>query len=66
MGLIVDNFAGGGGASLGIEMAMGRHVDIAINHDPEAIAMHKVNHPFTKHYRLWKKRTLKKRKKGTW
>ena len=50
MGLIVDNFAGGGGASLGIEMAMGRHVDIAINHDPEAIAMHKVNHPFTKHY----------------
>ena len=41
--LIVDNFAGGGGASTGIEMAMGRPVDIAINHDPEAIAMHTIN-----------------------
>jgi len=50
MGLIVDNFAGGGGASEGIEQAMGRPVDIAINHDPGAIAMHKVNHPHTKHY----------------
>lgn len=50
MGLIIDNFAGGGGASTGIEMAMGRYVDIAINHDPAAIAMHKVNHPHTKHY----------------
>lgn len=50
MGLIVDNFAGGGGASTGIEMAMGRPVDIAINHDPAAIAMHKINHPNTKHY----------------
>lgn len=49
-GLIVDNFAGGGGASTGIEMAIGRSVDIAINHDPAAIAMHKVNHPKTKHY----------------
>jgi DNA (cytosine-5)-methyltransferase 1 len=49
-GLIVDNFAGGGGASTGIELALGRHVDIAINHDPQAIAMHKVNHPKTKHY----------------
>lgn len=48
--LIVDNFAGGGGASTGIELAVGRPVDIAINHDPDAIAMHKVNHPFTKHY----------------
>lgn len=48
--LIVDNFAGGGGASTGIEMATGRPVDIAINHDPAAIAMHKVNHPYTKHY----------------
>ena len=48
--LIVDNFAGGGGASTGIEMAVGRSVDIAINHDPAAIAMHKVNHPGTKHY----------------
>lgn len=49
-GLIVDNFAGGGGASTGIEMAIGRSVDIAINHDPSAIAMHKANHPNTKHY----------------
>lgn len=49
-GLIVDNFAGGGGASTGIEAAIGRSVDIAINHDPEAIAMHKANHPGTRHY----------------
>lgn len=49
-GLVVDNFAGGGGASTGIEMAIGRSVDIAINHDPDAIAMHRVNHPATKHY----------------
>lgn len=48
-GLIIDCFAGGGGASVGIEMALGRHVDIAINHDPEAIRMHKVNHPDTLH-----------------
>ena len=48
--LFVDNFAGGGGASTGIEMAIGRSVDIAINHDPDAIAMHKANHPSTKHY----------------
>lgn len=48
--LIVDNFAGGGGASTGIEIATGMSVDIAINHDPEAIKMHKVNHPHTKHY----------------
>ena len=48
--IIVDNFAGGGGASTGIEMAVGRSVDIAINHDPEAIRMHKANHPNTKHY----------------
>lgn len=48
--LIVDNFAGGGGASTGIEMATGYSVDIAINHDPEAIRMHKANHPETKHY----------------
>lgn len=48
--LIVDNFAGGGGASTGIEMATGISVDIAINHDPEAIKMHKANHPSTKHY----------------
>lgn len=48
--LIVDNFAGGGGASTGIEMATGYSVDIAINHDLEAIKMHKANHPNTKHY----------------
>lgn len=48
--LVVDNFAGGGGASTGIEMATGYSVDIAINHDPEAIKMHKANHPNTKHY----------------
>lgn len=48
--LIVDNFAGGGGASFGIEAAMGRPIDIAINHDAEAIAMHTANHPHTKHY----------------
>ena len=48
--LIVDNFAGGGGASTGIEMATGYSVDIAINHDAEAIKMHKANHPNTKHY----------------
>jgi len=50
MGLIIDNFAGGGGASTGIEMALNRHIDIAINHDPAAILMHKTNHPNTKHY----------------
>lgn len=48
--LIVDNFAGGGGASVGIELAVGRPVDIAVNHDADAIAMHKVNHPYTEHY----------------
>lgn len=48
--LIVDNFAGGGGASTGIEMATGYSVDIAIDHDPEAIRMHKANHPNTMHY----------------
>lgn len=48
--LIIDNFAGGGGASTGIEMAIGRSVDIAINHDEIAIKMHKTNHPTTKHY----------------
>lgn len=47
--LIIDCFAGGGGASVGMEMALGRQVDIAINHDPEAIRMHKVNHPDTLH-----------------
>lgn len=50
MGLIVDSFAGGGGASTGIRMATGRDPDIAINHNAEAMAMHKANHPDTKHY----------------
>lgn len=48
-GLIIDCFAGGGGASVGIEMALGRQVDIAVNHDPQAIIMHKTNHPNTLH-----------------
>lgn len=48
--IIVDNFAGGGGASTGIEMAIGRSVDIAINHDVNAVAMHRTNHPDTLHY----------------
>lgn len=48
--LVVDNFAGGGGASTGIEQALGRPVDIAINHDPRALALHEVNHPHTQHY----------------
>ena len=48
--IIVDNFAGGGGASTGIAQAIGRSVDVAINHDPAAIAMHKANHPDTEHY----------------
>ena len=47
--IIVDNFAGGGGASTGIELASGRTVAIAINHDPDAILMHKTNHPYTEH-----------------
>lgn len=49
MGLIIDNFAGGGGASIALEEALGRKVDIAINHDPDAIAMHQANHPDTLH-----------------
>lgn len=53
---IADNFAGGGGASLGIEEGIGRSPDVAINHDPEAIAMHAANHPRTRHYteNIWK------------
>lgn len=47
--IIVDNFAGGGGASIGMELATGRTVALAINHDPDAILMHKTNHPYTKH-----------------
>lgn len=48
--LVVDNFAGGGGASEGIEQAIGRDIDIAINHNGEALAMHAANHPGTMHY----------------
>ena len=47
--MIIDSFAGGGGASTGIEMALGRSPDVAINHDPAALAMHEVNHPTTRH-----------------
>lgn len=54
--LVADNFAGGGGASTGIEHAIGRPCDLAINHDPEAIAVHRANHPDTKHFceNIWK------------
>lgn len=48
--IIIDNFAGGGGASTGIELAIGRRIDVAINHDPEAVAMHTANHPETEHH----------------
>lgn len=48
--LVVDLFAGGGGASTGIEQAIGRHVDIAINHDPQAVSLHQANHPQTQHH----------------
>lgn len=55
-GLIIDNFAGGGGASTGIEMALGRSPDVAINHDAEAVALHAANHPETLHLcqNVWK------------
>jgi DNA (cytosine-5)-methyltransferase 1 len=49
-GLIIDSFAGAGGASLGIEAAMGRAVDAAVNHDRQAVLLHQVNHPHTRHY----------------
>lgn len=48
--IIIDSFAGGGGASTGIELALGRIVNVAINHDPAAIRMHEANHPYTEHY----------------
>ena len=59
--LVIDLFAGGGGASTGIEQAIGRHVDIAINHDPDAIGMHEINHPQTRHFieDVWKVDPLK-------
>ncbi|RAP39454.1 hypothetical protein BYZ73_20365, partial [Rhodovulum viride] len=47
--MIVDSFAGGGGASTGIEMALGRSPDVAINHDAAALALHEANHPATRH-----------------
>lgn len=47
--MIIDSFAGGGGASTGIEMALGRSPDVAINHDEAALAMHEANHPNTLH-----------------
>jgi DNA (cytosine-5)-methyltransferase 1 len=67
--LIVDLFAGGGGASVGIEAALGRSPDVAINHDPEAISIHRVNHPGTEHYieNVWKanpRKVCKGRKVG--
>lgn len=49
-GVLVDNFAGAGGASTGIEAALGQHIDVAINHSEIALATHKLNHPKTKHY----------------
>lgn len=54
--VVVDLFAGGGGASTGIEAALGRPCDIAINHDPIAISMHRANHPNTRHFceSIWK------------
>jgi DNA (cytosine-5)-methyltransferase 1 len=54
--LVIDSFAGGGGASTGIEMALGRSPDFAINHDDVALAMHAVNHPATHHlpHNVWK------------
>ena len=48
--LAVDNFAGGGGASTGMEQAIGRHVDIAVNHDAAAVSLHQANHPQTQHF----------------
>ena len=69
--LIIDCFAGGGGASVGIEMALGRSVDIAINHDPDAILMHKTNHPNTLHltediFRVDLKKYVKGRQCGSY
>src|SRR3546814_8317582 len=49
-GLFIDGFAGGGGASTGIAQAIGRDPDIAVNHSPTAIAIHKANHPDTDHH----------------
>jgi DNA (cytosine-5)-methyltransferase 1 len=64
---IVDNFAGGGGASTGIAMALGRHPDVAINHAPEAVAIHRANHPGTLHLcqNVWKADPAEVVPKGT-
>ena len=48
--VFVDCFAGGGGWSTGAEFALGRPIDIAVNHDYDAVLMHKTNHPYTRHY----------------
>lgn len=66
--IIVDNFAGGGGASTGIELATGRVVDIAVNHDPDAILMHKTNHPHTRHFQasVWDVDRWKSAKGAPW
>jgi DNA (cytosine-5)-methyltransferase 1 len=66
-GLVVDLFAGGGGASVGIEAALGRTVDIAINHDAVALAVHKANHPHTRHLTadIWEVRTRRRPRSGT-
>lgn len=51
MGLWIDLFCGGGGATDGIVEAIERPVDLAVNHDPVAVAMHQANHPETRHFR---------------
>ncbi|HYF33643.1 MAG TPA: hypothetical protein VD994_00020, partial [Prosthecobacter sp.] len=48
--LMIDSFAGGGGASTGMWMATGRHVDHAFNHAFDALGMHRINHPQTVHH----------------
>ena len=71
-GLFIDGFAGGGGASTGIAQAIGREVDIAVNHSPTAIAIHKANHPTTTHFcqdikALWPRAATKMRPvAGAW
>jgi DNA (cytosine-5)-methyltransferase 1 len=66
--IVVDSFAGGGGASKGMELALGRGPDIAINHDAEAIALHAANHPDSEHYRedVWQVDPPKPAAAGRW
>ena len=64
-GLIIDLFAGGGGASIGIEAALGRRVDLAINHDAVAMAVHRANHPETRHLEKIMRMAIQKAT-GTW